>query len=220
MEEHKKNEHEFQDEFKHHLGDAAKTFDDMTHAKKFNFKEEFMNAIEVIKLRSAKINSVSINKNASLAAIIFVLIAIVAANLGNYFDYFRFGLHTTMLNNLFITAIITFAAFLISVFAYDFVGSYLFNGKKSFRELFRVLGYGYLIMAISIISVLAFVAGIWYLIITYKSLVNVKKLNPTNAILTILLGIISVSVVFFIISLIIGGPVLQYYGLSASGLNY
>ncbi len=220
MEEHKKNEHEFQDEFKNHLGDAAKTFDDMTHAKKFDFREEFMNAIEVIKLKASKINSVAVSKNASLGAIIFILISLVAANIGNYFDYFRFEMHTSVLNNLVITAITSFAAFIISVFAYDFIGSYLFNGKKSFRELFRVLGYGYLIMAISIISVLSLVASVWYLIITYKSLVNVKKLNSTNAILTILLGIISVSVVFFVISLIIGGPVLQYYGLSASAVAF
>ncbi len=220
MEEHKKNEHEFQDELKNHLGDAAKTFDDMTHTKKFDFREEFMNAIEVIKLRAAKINSVAVSKNASLGAIIFILMSLVAANIGNYFVYFRFGMHSSVLNNLIITALVSFAAFIISVFAYDFIGSYLFNGKKSFRELFRVLGYGYLIMAISIISVLSLVASIWYLIITYKSLVNVKRLNSTNAILTILLGMIAVSVVFFIISLIIGGPVLQYYGLSASGVTF
>lgn len=222
MEEHKQphNKPEFQDEMKHHLGDAVKTFEDMGHPGKLNLAIEFKNAIEIIKLNTAKIHSVSENKKSSLGAIIFILISIIVVNLGNYFVYFRFGMHTTAINSLLTTAVITFISLIISIFAYDFIGSYFFKGKKSFSELFRVLGYGYLITVIVIIPILTVIASIWYLIITYKTLVNVKKLNPTNAVLTILLGIVSVSILYFIISLIIGGPALQYYGMNVPGLTF
>jgi len=127
-------------------------------------------------------------------------------------------MHGTAVNSLLITSIVSLLALVVSIFAYDFIGSYFFKGQKSFRQLFRVLGYGYMVMVLSIIPILTVVASVWYLIITYKALVGVKKLSSTNAILTILLAIVAVSIAFFVISLIIGGPTLQYYGLSASGL--
>jgi len=219
MEEHKHPQHkpEFQEEMKGHLGDAAKTFEDMGHAGKFDIAKEFKNAIEVIKLSSSKIHAVSESKKASLGAALFILITIVIANLGNYLVYFRFGFHGMAFQNLIITAVVSLISLVFSIFVYDFIGSYFFQGKKSFRQLFRVLGYGYLIMVISLISFLTVIGSIWYLIITYKALVNVKKLNSTNAVLTILLSIVAVALVFFVISLVIGGPVIQYYGLSGSG---
>jgi hypothetical protein len=225
MEEHKKThqtEHqpEFQDEIKHHLGDAVKTFEDIGHPGKLNLSTEFKNAVEVIKLNAAKIRSVSVSKTSSLGAIIFILITLIITNFGNYFVYFRFGMHSTGISDLLITSVISLISIIFSIFAYDFIGSYFFHGKKSFRELFRVLGYGYLVMVISIIPVLTVIASIWYIIITYKILVEVKKLTSTNSILTILLSIVAVSIIYFVISLIIGGPTLQYYGMSAAGLTF
>lgn len=226
MEEHKQTHHqhenkpEFQDEMKHHLGDAAKTFEDMSHPGKFDLGTEFKNAIEIIKLNATKIHSVSENKTSSLGSIIFILISLIIINFGNYFVYFRFGMQLAGINNLLITSVISLISIVFSIFAYDFIGSYFFKGKKSFRELFRVLGYGYLVMVISIIPVLTVIASIWYLIITYKALVGIKKLSSTNAILTILLSIVAVSIIYFVISLIIGGPTLQYYGMSASGITF
>ncbi len=211
---------EFQDEVKHHLGDAAKTFEDMSHPGKFDLAKEFKNAIEVIKLNTAKIHSVSENKTSSLGSIIFILISLIITNFGIYFVYFRFGMQSTGISNLLITSVISLISIIFSIFAYDFIGSYLFKGKKSFRELFRVLGYGYLVMVITIIPVLTVIASIWYLIITYKALVGIKKLSSTNSILTLLLSIVAVSIVYFVISLIIGGPTLQYYGMNASGITF
>lgn len=203
---------------KDHLGDAAQAFQEVTHPGKFDITKEFKNAFEVIKLKATKMHTVSESKNASLGAFLFILITIIATNFGNYLVYFRFGLARAAYSNLIVTALITLASLIISIFVYDFIGSYIFKGKKSFRQLFRVMGYGYLIMIVSLVPVLTLVGSIWYLIITYKSLINVKKLDPTNAVITMLLTIVAVALIFFVISLIIGGDSLYYYGFNSYGL--
>lgn len=217
---HKPSEPDFGKEVSGEFHEAAEVIHEMGTPGKFDIGKEFKNAIEVIKLKEKKMLEVAASKQASLGSLIFIVMAIVIANLASYLYLARIGLSGLAINTILITALITFVSFIVAVFVYDFVGSYLFKGKGDFKQLFRVLGYGYLVNLIGIIPMLAIVGGIWYLVITYKTLTNIKKLDATNAVLTILITIVVVAVLNYIVAIFVGGGVFTSYGVDPSLIKF
>jgi hypothetical protein len=200
-------EKDFQHEFKKHLDDAVDTFKEMKDPGKFNFGNEIKNAIEIIKLNTKAIHSVATRKTTATAAVLFIVLATVAMNVGLYLQFMRFDFIRPSILSLVINGLIYIAFTFVVIFIYDIVASQFFKGKGKFGELFRVLGYGNFIMILGVVPMLGGLAGIWYLVITYKALTEVKKLNPTNSVLTILIAIVIAGILSALLSSLIGyGP--------------
>lgn len=214
MDEHKKHDHDMQDEFKKHLGGAADTFKEIKNPGKFDFKTEFMNAIEILKLNEKKITEISTRKTTATAAFLFVLMGVVAMGLGTYLMFP--AAWRPSVGYLFISMLISLVAFFVAVFAIDFVGSQFFKGKGDFGQLFRVMGYSYILMvpyillavAPGLMSIITLVTGVWLLVVGYKAISVVKKLNPTHTIFTILIVGVALAIIY---------SLLGYFGI---GLGY
>lgn len=186
-----KNEKDFQHEFKKHLDDAVDTFKEMKSPGKFNMKDELKNAIDVVKLDAKAMHSVATRKTTAAAAILFIVLATVAMNLGIYLQFMRFSFIKPSLGWLLINGIVYVVFTVLFIFIYDIVATQIFKGKGNFGELFRVLGYGNFVMILAVIPMLGVLAGLWYLVITYRALTLVKKLNPTNSVLTIIITVVA-----------------------------
>lgn len=185
-----KPEKDFQQDFKKHLDDAVDTLKEIKNPGKFSVGDEFKNAIEIAKLNSKVIHSVATRKTTTAAAVLFIILATVAMNLGIYMQFARFEFLRPSMSWLLINGLIYVIFMIVLIFVYDIVASQVFKGKGSFGELFRVLGYGSAVMILGIIPMLGTIAGLWYLVITYKALTEIKKLNPANSVLTIIIAIV------------------------------
>jgi len=214
MNEHNKHEHDVQDELKKRFDEAADTFKEIRHPGKFDFKKEFMNAIEIIKLNEKKMHEVSISKTSATAAFLFILIGVVSMSLGSYLmipSPWR-----ASVGFLLISMLVSLVSVFVAIFAIDFVASQFFKGKGDFGQLFRIMGHMYVLMipfvllavAPSLYSLIGLVFGVWMIIVTYKAIAVVKKLNSTNIILTMIIVGVALAIIF---------GVLQYFGI---GVGY
>jgi hypothetical protein len=207
---HDKKHEDFQDELKEHFGDAVDTFKEMKNPGKFDFKNEMGNAWEIIKLDSKKMHDVAARKTTATAALLFFIIASLATSLGMFLPWLKFGFP---IGSMLVAALVYFVSYIVMVFVYDFVASQFFQGKGKYGELFRVLGYGSLVMVAALIPVLGGLVGIWYLVINYKALTVVKKLNPTHTVFTIIISVLVIGVLMWILNAIFGfAPLYMFAG--------
>ncbi|MFC1655938.1 YIP1 family protein [Patescibacteria group bacterium] len=201
MDSHHKKHDDMQDELKTHFNDAVDTFKGMNNPGKFDLKKEVENAWAIIKLDTKKMHDVSMRKTTATAALLFFILAAIGSSLGMYLPWIRFGFP---LGSVLISALVTFVGYVVMVFVYDFVASQFFKGKGKYGELFRVLGYGSLIIVASIIPVVGGLVGLWYLVISYKALATVKKMNPTHTVFTIIISILVIGVLMWVLNMIFG----------------
>lgn len=221
MEEHK--HHSFQDDLKEEFNEAADTVKEMVPSGKFNLMNELKDALEIVKMKSEKMHTVAIKKNAALPALLIILAGIIAILLGEYFYMTSIsGMRHLMLAAPPFSAFITsFLIYLIStlliIFVYDFIATQVFKGKGDLGQLFRVIGYGNLVLVVSIIPVLRGIALVWYGIIVYEAIKHIKKIEPLKAVLTIIISMIIVSLIAAVLSMLFGNTLMDIYGL---GLSY
>jgi hypothetical protein len=173
-----------------------------------DFKKEFSDAFEIIKLNKAKMKEVAGRKSATKMGIIFILVPLI---LNSIFFGIAFGggytLYSTIINLISMVVVI----FLMSLIAQKF-----FNGKGNHEEFFRVISYSYLLMwatsvlalltalgmslsVLSLFSLVMLVAGIWSIVIAYHTLIDLHSLTSQNAILTIIIAIIGSGIVMAIL---------------------
>jgi hypothetical protein len=215
-EHHKKHGHEIQEDLKEHFDDVVDTFKSIKDPGKFEMGKEFMNALEVLKLNTKKMHDISQRKTTATAAFLFIVLAAIAMNLGIYLSFLRFDFIRPSFVSLLISGVIYIVLTIIMIFIYDFVGSRFFKGKGNYGELFRVLGYGNLVLVAGIIPMLSGLAGIWYLVVSYMALRTVKKLNPMHTIFTILITVIVGGALSVLITQLLGYGPAQMIGLDSS----
>ena len=214
MDEHKKHDNGMHDDLKEHLDGALNTLKEIKDPGKFDFQKEFMNAIEILKLNEKKMMEIATRKTTATAAFLFVLIGVVSTSLGTYLMFP--SMWRPSISFLIVNILVSLVAFFIGVFVIDFVASKFFNGKGNFGQLFRVMGYAYVLMipyillAVipSLVAILGLVLGIWMLIVVFKTISVVKKLNPTNTVFTLLIVLVAMVAVYWI---------LGYFGI---GMGY
>ena len=214
MNEHHKHEHDMQDEFKKHLEGASETFKEIGHPGRFDFKKEFMNAIEILKLNEKKMSDISTRKTTATAAFLFILMGVVSMSLGSYF--MLSVVWRPSIGFLLVNMVVSLVTAFVAIFAIDFVASQFFKGKGNFGQLFRVMGYMYALMipfillavAPGLYGLLGLVLGVWMIVVTYKIIAVVKKLNPTHIVFTLIIVIVGLSILF---------AILQYFGI---GVGY
>lgn len=227
MNEHKKHDHGMQEEFKEHFDGALDTLKEIKDPGKFDFNKEFKNAIEVLKLSEKKMHEIATRKTTATAAFLFVLMGIVATSLGTYFMFpaaWRPSVGYLLLN-----MVLSLVAFFVVVFVIDFVASQFFKGKGNFGQLFRVMGYAYVVMipyillavVPSLAPLLGLVTGVWLLIVVYKAITSVKKLNPTHTVFTLLIVLVVMAIVYSILGYFGAGMGFGYssYGSEINSLN-
>jgi len=193
-------------EFKKHLDGAASTFKDIQNPGKFDFKAEFMNAIEILKLNEKKITEVATRKTTATAALLFILIGMVSVSLGMYLMVPSVWRPSLMY--LLFSMVYSLVAMILVIFATDFVGSQLFKGKGDFGQLFRVFGYSYILMIPYILlavmpglaSIISLAVGVWMLVVSYKLVMIIKKLNPTHTVFTLLIVVVGLGVISAILA--------------------
>jgi len=221
MNEHK--QHNFQEDLKDEFNEAGETIKEIASSGKLNIKKELKDAVEIVKMKTEKIHAVAIRKNAALPALVIILAGVVAVIAGEYFYVMRVSMMNPLLiaTTPFFMLFVSFLVYLVStlgvIFVYDFVATQIFKGKGDLGQMFRVIGYGNLILVISIIPVLRGIALLWYGIIVYEAIRHIKKLEPVKAVLTIIISMIIVSLIAALLSMLFGNTLMDIYGL---GLSY
>lgn len=204
--------------------EAVDTIKEFGQGGKFDLMKELKVAIEVVKMKTAAINSVAIKKSAALPALLIIIAGAVAIELGEYLNTLRYievlrpmygGSYD--LFSLLISFLVLLATTLGIIFVYELIGTKVFKGKGDFGQLFRVVGYGNLILVVSLVPILRGIAYVWYAVIVYEAIKHVKKLEPVKAVLTIIISMVVISLITGLISLLFGNSIMDFYGL---GLSY
>lgn len=211
-------------DIKEEFSEAADTFKEMAPSGKLNIMKELKDAVEVVKMKTEKIHAVSMRKSAALPALLIIIAGVVAVELGEYLNSLRYIEYirplvagSSNIAALFSSILIFFVSTLSIIFVYEVVGSRVFKGKGDFGQLFRVIGYGNLVLVASLVPILRGIAYVWYAVIVYEAIKQVKKLEPVKAVLTIIISMVIVSLIMGLISLLFGNTIMDFYGL---GLSY
>ena len=208
METHGSHGPDVQKELKTHISGAAETLKDIKAGGKFDLGKEFMNAFEVLKLNTKKMEEIAVNKAAALPALLFIIAGVVAFHLGFYFFMSSisrglFGVALTPgILDLIISIVLSSAVAIVQIFVLDFVGNVFFKGQGKFGELFRVLGYASVVMLLCLIFQLGVIGGLWFLIAAYFALNKIKKLNPTNTVITLVIALVVTALVTYLLNLL------------------
>lgn len=155
----------------------------------------------IIKLDKKVIESVAGNKKSDTVAGIFLLIGVVAVPLAHavfgmnvFGGLVRIGF-TAMLTSMLGMLI----SVVLSLLVATFVAVRLFHGKGSFVQLYRVLGLAYALNVLNVLGVLlaglgvfvSLIVMVWMLLIIFHALKYVFHLDDTNAVLTIVITVVS-----------------------------
>lgn len=216
--------HNLGEEIKDEFVEAGETIKEMAPSGKFNLMGELKDALEVVKMKTDKIHAVAMRRNAALPALLIIIAGALAVELGEYLNSLRYVEVMRPLiagsSNIFfwlVSALILLVSTLGIIFVYEVVGSKIFKGKGDFGQLFRVIGYGNLILVVSLLPILRGIAYVWYAVIVYEAIKQVKKLEPLKAVLTIIISMVIVSLIAALISILFGNTLMDIYGL---GLSY
>lgn len=213
------NQHGMKNDFKEHLDGAMGTFKEIKNPGKFDVKKEFMNAIEILKLNEKKMQEIATRKTTATSALLFILVGIVAMTIGQYFMFGSW--YRPSMGSVIISMVIQLVGVIVGIFAIDFVATQFFKGKGNFGQLFRVFGYSYILMipyillplAPGLMSVISLVAGIWMLVVMFKAMGVIKKLNAMHTIFTLLIVGVAFAIVMSIMMSVFGIG----YGLGVGG---
>ncbi|MFC1599987.1 YIP1 family protein [Patescibacteria group bacterium] len=221
MDEHQ--HHNLGEDIKDEFNEATETIKEMAPSGKFDVMKELKDAVEVVKMKTEKIHTVAMRKSAALPALLIILAGIIAILAGEYLNIIRLSMMSPLLvaPTPILMLLTSFLIYLVStlgiIFVYELIGTHIFKGKGDFGQLFRVIGYGNLILIAAIVPILRGVALVWYGIIVYEAIKHIKQLEPIKAVLTIIISMIVVSLIAAVISLLFGNIVMDIYGL---GLSY
>jgi hypothetical protein len=216
--------HNSQNDIKEEFTEAADTFKEMIPSGKLNLMKELKDAIEVVKMKTEKIHAVSMRKKAALPALLIIIAGVMAVELGEYLNSLRYieVIRPMVAGSYNLVALLaSFLIVLVStlgiIFVYEIIGTRVFKGKGDFGQLFRVIGYGNLVLVASLVPILRGIAYVWYAVIVYEAIKQVKKLEPMKAVLTIIISMVIISLIAALISLLFGNMIMDIYGL---GLSY
>jgi len=97
---------------------------------------------------------------------------------------------------------------IIGIYFLSIIGEKLFGGKAKKEEVFRVLGYGTIVMWLGIIPQLGFIGGIWLIVITLSILKHLHKLSIGGIVGSIIVSLFGMGLVLMILN-----PIFEKFGL-------
>lgn len=169
-------------------------------------KGGFGDVIEILKMNQAKMDAVAARdgEGITLALVYLVIGQLVAALGGAVLGYTILGTtFRTPIVNALIGGVVSAAISAAVLYITSLIAVRVFNGKGKFPAYFRVMGYASLINVVGFVTMVPFltaISGIWLLVINYKALMSVHKLDSTNAILSIVLTVVA----FFVLTYLVG----------------
>jgi hypothetical protein len=162
--------------------------------------------LEIVKLNQSRMDAVAKRDSEGITmALVYLAIGALAAPLGGaVFGYSVLGtVFRTPIVSALIGAVVAIVLSVLGLYITNLVAVKLFKGQGKFPEYFRVMGYASLINVVgllSMVSVLGSIAGIWLLVINFKALMSVHKLDTTNAVLTIIVSVVVSVVLTFLVT--------------------
>jgi hypothetical protein len=150
-----------------------------------------------------------------------VILAAILAGLGNFGQAAQMGIVETVI--LVILGIIgTLISFALFAAVAAFVAQTLFQGKTSFQEMARTLGFAYSWNALGVLNIIPFIGWIFGLVGWLAALVSTvialresSEFDTTKALVTAIIAAVVGWFTTFCVTTLIGLPILVALGLAA-----
>lgn len=178
-------------------------------------------ALEILKLNKEMIHKVALDEKATIWALGILAAPFVVSTVLGMFQ--RQGTEFIGLQMKFY--LIPIIAICCAIFLMSFVAQRFFKATGDHFAFFRVIGFAGVVTWVSVVPILLSTltlilypfdvfnvlygfAGLWMLFVSYNVLISYYKLNQQNAIITSLIGVISVWILqYYVLGLWIG----RYY---------
>lgn len=189
---------------------------DMKNVNADALKGGFGDVLEILKLNKAAIEKVAHRDGEGInIALVYLVVASLVSSLGGPIIGYA-GFRVSILNAL-LSGVIAAVVSAVIIYVTNLAAEKLFQGKGTFPQYFRVMGYASLVnllgfimplLPFGLISLFALLLLGWGVAVNYVTLTTVHKLNSTNAILTIIVQVVA----YFVL-----GAVVASLGLTAAG---
>jgi len=177
-----------------------------------NISDELKEAIKIVKLDEKIIERVSKDEGVNQIAFLILALSSIAASLSTFMipnDFININLDFTALNFIKF-AVFDFVLAIMYIYTMAFIAEKIFKGPANTHGFFRSIAYGSIIKIANLIPVFGLLAGVWYLVIQFKILKKIFKLQFHTAILTMIIGIITIGLL---------GSILNQFGFNILDAN-
>lgn len=176
--------------------------------------------ISLLKLDKTKIQQVADNKSGTLWGIVILAVPLVV-------NFLLSMIQTTMFWSIQLKFLLIPTLTLVAgIFAMSLVAQIAFHSKGDHMAFFRVLAHASVAMWASIIpfilsllgvldvysiyNLINLAAGVWMLVVTYFLLQSYYKLNQQNTVITLVVGVVAVSIIQSLLGRILIGAFYKY----------
>lgn len=160
----------------------------------------FKSAADVALLKEGEMSKLAADKDALVPALVMVALAALVTALG----YAIFPMHSGMYvvyrpDFLWVLekVVWTFALNVAALYLVGYLAVQLFKSKLDMEGFVRLMGHGMIVSLFSIIPSLGFVSGIWSLVILWKVLHELGKLDLVEVIILLVIAVIVVGALGF-----------------------
>lgn len=168
---------------------------------KLDFGKAFNKFIEILKLNKQAMEEVSNDESLNAVALIFLVAASITSPLVMMI-YFRYFTVMGVIGMLLYPVMM-----LVSLWVLTYVANNFFKGQLVFARLFRVIGLASLIevayllaiLSITLGGVVSLVAGIWLLVVMFKVLTGLFKLDAVNAVLSLIVTGVALMILMMVL---------------------
>ena len=174
-----------------------------------DYKTELKNALHIALLKKNVMHHVAEDKGKTMFGYYVIIAAAVVGIIGQqiFMSFFKPSLTFSLLNG-----VIQVVSTIIGIYVLSFIAKSIFKGQAKHDAFFRVMAYGMVVMWIGILPQLAFIGGLWGLVLVFVILKAIHKLTTGGAIGTILVGIVVMAVVSMLLA-----PIYGLMGFGAMG---
>lgn len=154
-----------------------------------NWRKEIKEAFDIALLKTSAMHSISQDKQKTRLGYYIIIIGGILGFIGNQlspvFSIFR----PSLLYGVYM-AIAQIIGVILGIYVISFIAKTFFKGSGNHDEFFRVAAYGMVVMWLSLIPHLSFIAGIWELVIMFMVLKTVHKLTTGGAVGALIVAVV------------------------------
>lgn len=166
-----------------------------------DYKAELKNALNIALLKKNVMHHITEDKSKTMFGYYVIIAAAIIGVVGQqiFMSIFKPSLTFSLLNGV-VQAIST----VIGIYVLSFIAKSIFKGQAKHDAFFRVMAYGMVVMWLALLPQIAFIGGLWGLVLVFVILKTIHKLTTGGAIGTILVGIVVMAVVSMLLAPIYG----------------
>lgn len=162
-----------------------------------NYKKELREALDIALFKKPAMHTVATDKNKTTFAYYIIiagaLLGIIGQQIFPAFFKPNFGFSILM-------GVIQVVMAIIGIYAISYIAKSLFKGHADHDQFFRVMAYGMIVMWIGLVPQLGIISGLWGLALLFVILKVVHKLTTGNAVITIIIGFVVLSLISAVLS--------------------